>query len=203
VQLLPLDQVYLAEDLELSRRPQPELPRPEEVRPKEADEIGVAAELEPSLSEKEPFHDLEQEINDLIAARAYEIYESRGAAHGDDFADWYQAATEILQQVPAEITESETEFTIQAEVPGFTENDLEVRVVPGSVCITGQKQAGPERWRASSERQPYRIFQVLDLPSEIDPFCVEALVSCGSLEIKLPKIGFRKVVPVRAKAASA
>jgi len=203
VQLLPLDQIYLAEDLELSRRPQPELPQPQNVRPKKADDIGAASELEPNLSEEEPFHDLEQEINDLIAARAYEIYEFRGAAHGDDFADWYQAATEILQQVPAEVTESETQFTVHAEVPGFTENDLEVRVVPSSVCITGKIQAGPERWRASSERRPYRIFQVLDLPSEIDPSCVEALVSHGSLEIKLPKMGFRKVVPVRAKAASA
>lgn len=203
VQLLPLDQIYLAEDLELSRRPQPELPQPENIRPKKVDENGAAAELEPSLSEEEPFHDLEQEINDLIAGRAFEIYETRGAAHGDDHGDWYQAATEILQQVPVEITESETQFTVCADVSGFTENDLEVRVVPGSVCITGKKKGGSELWGAFSERRPYRIFQVLDLPSEIDPSCVEALVSRGSLEIKLLKVGFRKVVPVRAKAASA
>jgi HSP20 family protein len=203
VQLLPLEQIYVAEDLELSRRPQPELPKPEDVSPNEGDEFAPAAELEPSISEEEPFHDLEEEINNLIAGRAFEIYESRGAVHGDDFADWYQAATEILQQVPVEITESETRFTVQAEVPGFTENDLEVRVVPRSVCITGKKQEGPERWQAFSERRPYRIFQVLDLPSEIDPSGVEAFVSHGSLEIKLAKVGFRKVVPVRAKAASA
>src|SRR5579863_6903036 len=206
VRLLPLEQIYLAEDLEFSRRPQPEhagQTRAEEPSPKVAEEFAAAPELEPSLSEEEPFHDLEEEINNLIAARAYEIYESRGAAHGDDFADWYQAATEILQEVPMEITESETQFTVYAEVPGFTESDLEVRVVPRSVCITGKKPAWWEENPVNFERRPYRIFQVLDLPSEIDPSGVEALVSRGMLEIKLPKVGFRKVVPVRAKAASA
>jgi HSP20 family protein len=203
VQLLPLEQIYLPEDLEPSCRPQPAQPQPADVSPKEAEEFALAAELEPSLSEGEPFLDLEEEINNLIAGRAYELYESRGSAHGDDAGDWYQAATEILLDVPVEISESETQFTIRAEVPGFTEKDLEVRVVPRSVCITGNNQGGSERRAGFYEPRPNRIFQVLDLPSEIDPSSVEALVSCGSLEIKLGKVGFRKVVPVRAKAASA
>jgi HSP20 family protein len=203
VQLLPLEQIYLAEDLESSCRPQATQRPPEDVSPKDVEEFAHAAELEPSLSDDDPFLDLEQEINNLIADRAYEIYERRGSAHGDDAGDWYQAATEILQDVPVEITESETQFTIHAEVPGFTEDDLEVCVVPRSVCITGKKQEESEQWPTSSERKPNRIFQVLDLPSEIDPSSVEAYVSRGSLEIKLGKAGFRKVVPVRAKAASA
>jgi HSP20 family molecular chaperone IbpA len=203
VQLLPLEQIYLPEDLEPSCRPQPAQPQPEDVSPKEAEEFAPAAELEPSLSEGEPFLDLEEEINNLIAGRAYELYESRGSAHGDDARDWYQAATEILLDVPVEISESETQFTIRAGVPGFTEKDLEVRVVPRFVCITGKNQVGPERRAGFYEPRPNRIFQVLDLPSEIDPSSVEALVSRGSLEIKLGKVGFRKVVPVRAKAASA
>jgi HSP20 family protein len=203
VQLLPLEQIYLPEYLEPSCRPQPAQPQPEEVRSKGAGEFAPAAELEPSLSEGEPFLDLEQEINDLIAGRAYELYKCRGSAHGDDAGDWYQASTEILVDVPVEITESETQFTIRAGVPGFTENDLEVRVVPCSVCITGKKLEGSQREPGSSEWRSNRIFQVLDLPSEIDPSSVEAYVSRGSLEIKLRKVGFRKVVPVRAKAASA
>jgi HSP20 family protein len=203
VQLLPLEQIYVPEDLEHSCRPQPVQSDQADVSPKEADQFAPAAELEPGLSEGEPFLDLEEEINNLIAGRAYELYECRGSAHGDDARDWYQAATEILLDIPLEFTESETQFTIYAEVPGFTENDLEVRVVPRSVCITGKKLGGSERGPGSSERQPNRIFQVLELPSEIEPSSVEAYVSRGSLEIKLGKVGFRKVVPVRARAASA
>jgi HSP20 family molecular chaperone IbpA len=203
VQLLPLEQIYLPEDLELSCRPQPAQSEPEDENPKETNQFAPAGELELGLSDGEPFLDLEQEINDLIAGRAYELYKCRGSAHGDDAGDWYQASTEILVDVPVEITESETQFTIRAGVPGFTENDLEVRVVPCSVCITGKKLEGSQREPGSSEWRPNRIFQVLDLPSEIDPSSVEAYVSRGSLEIKLGKVGFRKVVPVRAKAASA
>jgi HSP20 family molecular chaperone IbpA len=203
VQLLPLEQIYLPEDLEPSCRPQPTQSDPENESPKETDQFAPADELEPGLSEDEPFLDLEQVINGVIAGRAYELYERRGSAHGNDAGDWYQAATEILLDVPVEITESETQFTIRAEVPEFTEEDLEIRVVPRSLCITGKKLVGSERSPDPSERRPYRIFQVLELPSEIDPSSAEAFVSRGSLEIKLGKVGFRKVVPVRAKAASA
>lgn len=206
VQLLPLDQIYLPEDLEPSLRQQPIESRPDDVSPNRVEEFAPAAELEPSLSNGEPFLDLQREINNLIAGRAYEIYERRGAARGDDAGDWFQATTEILLIVPVEIAESETQFTIRAEVPEFTENDLEVRVVPRAVCITGKKQEGSDQSGGDlgpSVRRPHRIFQVLDLPSEIDPSSVEAFVSGGSLEITLLKVGFRIVVPVRGKAASA
>jgi hypothetical protein len=46
VQLLPLEQIYLPEDLEPSCRPQPAQPQPEDVSPKEAEEFAPAAELE-------------------------------------------------------------------------------------------------------------------------------------------------------------
>jgi len=65
-----------------------------------------------------------QEINDLIARRAYELFESRGFAHGHDLEDWLRAESEILLNVPVDITETETEVTIRAEVPGFSEKDL-------------------------------------------------------------------------------
>ena len=35
---------------------------------------------------------------DQIASRAYEIYLSRGAAHGGDFDDWLQAEREIARR---------------------------------------------------------------------------------------------------------
>ena len=32
---------------------------------------------------------------DAIAQRAYELYEQRGAAHGEDWNDWFQAEREL------------------------------------------------------------------------------------------------------------
>ena len=34
---------------------------------------------------------------EAIARRAYEIYESRGAEHGADLDDWFQAERELLR----------------------------------------------------------------------------------------------------------
>jgi len=159
-----------------------------------------------NLSAGDPFFDLAQEINNLIARRAYELYEWRGFAHGHDAEDWLHALSEILLHVPADVTETETQLNIRADVPGFTEKDLEVRVAPRSMCITGKRQQVSEQTEERSvysERRSNRIFRVLDLPCEIDPDRVDATVSDGILEVKLLKVGLGKKVQVRAKAASA
>ena len=45
------------------------------------------------LAERLP---VEREVQEAISLRAYEIYQSRGGAHGGDLNDWLQAETEIL-----------------------------------------------------------------------------------------------------------
>src|SRR5437660_10447033 len=79
-----------------------------------------------------------QEINDLIARRAYELFEARGFAHGHDLEDWLHAEAELVLNVPVDITETETEVTIHAEVPGFSEKDLGVQAAPRCLGITGK-----------------------------------------------------------------
>jgi len=112
----------------------------------------------------DPFFERAQEINELIARRAYELFESRGCAHGHDREDWLTTLSEILGNVQLDITETETGLTIRADVPGFSEQDLEIQ----SVCITGKRQKVAEQKEGEtvySERRSNQIFRVLDLPS--------------------------------------
>ena len=105
-----------------------------------------------------------------------------------------------------DVTETESELTLRADVPGFGEKDLEVRVAPRSLCITGKRHGSSDEKEGKtvySERHPTQIFRVLDLPSEIDPDRVNATVSDGVLAITLSKVGMGKKVPVLAKAAAA
>lgn len=37
----------------------------------------------------------EEHIFELICRRAYELYEQRGSAHGNDLQDWLQAEAEV------------------------------------------------------------------------------------------------------------
>lgn len=152
------------------------------------------------------FYELSQRFRDLISRRAYELFELRGSADGYDREDWLQAETEILQSVPVEVTESESAVTVSAEVPGFTEKDLEVRVAPRAVCISGARQeVSREKDESGSpvEQRSSQIFRALELPCEIDPSRVGAIVSNGILELSLLKVGVGKKIPVSGKAASA
>jgi HSP20 family protein len=159
-----------------------------------------------TLSSGDAFFELSQEFNDLITRRAYELYTLRGSVDGHDLEDWLQASSEILMNIPVDIAETETGLTIRADVPGFNENELEVRVTPRSLCITGQRQqtwAQKEEKAVQVERRSNQIFRTLDLPSEIDPDRVDATVGNGILEIKLLKVGLGRKVPVLGKAAFA
>ena len=152
-----------------------------------------------------PF-ELAQEINDLIASRAYELFESSGFTHGHAREDWLRAESEILLRVPVDVTETETELTVRADVPGFGDKDLEVRIGPRSLCILGRRQGTSDQKEGKtvySERRSKQIFRMLDLASEIDPDGVHATVSDGLLEIKVSKAGLGEKVGVAVRAATA
>ena len=157
-----------------------------------------------SLFAGEPFTEPALEINDLIARRAYELFESGGFTHGHAHEDWLRAESEILLQAPVDVTETETGFTIRADVPGFREKDLGVRAASRSLCITGKWQESSGQKEGTtiySERRSAHIFRVVGLPSEIDPDTLNATVSDGLLEIKVWKVGLSKKV-LLAKAAT-
>ena len=158
------------------------------------------------IIEGDAFFELAQEISDLITQRAYELFVASGSVHGQDQENWLQAQSEVLLRVPIEVSEAENELTIRADVPGFTENDLEVRVTPRTLCISGTRPKpaleGEERL-IYSERKSDRIFRLLSLASEIDTDKVNATAANGVLQIKVQKIGLGKKVPVMAKAVGA
>jgi len=154
----------------------------------------------------DPFFELASEIENQIARRAYELFESRGSAHGCDHDDWLRAQSEIVVNVPIDVSETEAELIVRADVPGLNENDVEVRVAPRALCIVGKRKMGPTREGEKSlysERTSNQIFRALDLPSEIDPERTVATLGDGVLEIKLLKVGAGKRITVRARAATA
>jgi type II secretory pathway predicted ATPase ExeA/HSP20 family molecular chaperone IbpA len=133
--------------------------------------------------------ELAQQINERIARRAYELFESSGFRHGHDREDRLRAESEILVHVPVDITETESELIIRAEVPRFDGKDLQVRVAPRSLCIIGQRRESTERQEGRvvySERSAPQILRLLELPSEINPDKVTAKVSGSLLVIKSP-----------------
>jgi len=144
------------------------------------------------------------DIQNRIARRAYELFASSGFTDGHDLEDWLFAESEVLGKMPIELTDNEKELTITASMPGFTEKDVEIRVEPRRVFITGRREEKSEDKKEGetfySERSN-EVFRAIDLPADVDPDKVKATLSKGELEITLPKKEIGKKVLVETKAA--
>ena len=101
--------------------------------------------------------------------------------------------------VPVEIAETEKELLVTAEVPGFTEKDLEVRVEPTRLFITGKAYETKEEKAKKTlytERTYNQIFRYVDLPIQVNADHGTATVKDGVLKITLYKAQPPKLIPV-------
>lgn len=127
---------------------------------------------------------------DLIARRAFEIFESRGGSPGHEMEDWIRAEAELLHPLPLNVSESSDAYIVRAEVPGFSGKDIEISVEPCCLSITGKREIIKEEVNAKvicSECCADHIFRALDLPSDIDTSRVGTTLKDGILTVELPK----------------
>ena len=68
------------------------------------------------------------------------MFDSRGRQDGHDLQDWFQAEFEFLNPVPVEISEADDELVVRADIPGFRDKDIEVRVEPRRLIIGGKRE---------------------------------------------------------------
>jgi HSP20 family protein len=108
-------------------------------------------------------------------------------------------APEPMLYVPVEIAETEKELLVTAEVPGFTEKDLEVRVEPNRLFITGKiYESKEEKGKKTlyTERNFNQIFRHVDLPIAVNADKGTATVKDGVLKITLYKAQAPKLIPL-------
>jgi HSP20 family protein len=87
-----------------------------------------------------------------------------------------------------EISESDKEIRVAAEVPGLDENDIEVLLEDGVLTLRGEKKSETEdKERQFSERNYGRFERRLALGREIEEAKVAAAFKNGVLEVTLPK----------------
>ena len=149
-------------------------------------------------------YDYMNELSNKIAQRAFSFFEDEGWIHGRDLDHWLKAESEFLNPVSVELSQSDTELAIRAEVPGFSEKDLEIGVEPERLFIKGKAEKKSEEKKKRtiySEVFSNEIFRSISLPSEIDPEKVTAVLKNGVLDITMAKAVPAKKVAVTAKAA--
>ena len=104
-----------------------------------------------------------------------------------------------------EVSETEKEIRISAELPGLEEKDVEVLLGEGVLTLRGEKKGQTEdQERHFSERYYGRFERRIALPSEVEPDKVEASFRNGVLTVTLPKSAKAQEnvrrIPVNAKA---
>ena len=136
---------------------------------------------------------------DAISRRAFEIFESNGRLDGHDVEDWFKAEKELFHPVHFEMTEADDSISVKAEVPGFTEKELQVTMEPNRLTISGKRESGKEEKKGKttySETCSNEIFRVVELPTEVDTEKVTATLRDGMLQLTMPKAKAR-TVPVK------
>jgi len=96
------------------------------------------------------------------------------------------------------VTEEDKEVIVRAELPGFEENELDVRLDGNVLTVRAEKQQG-------DGRQSYRsYYESVTLPPGIDADKAQASYRNGVLELHIPRAeGARpKRIPVQARQSA-
>jgi HSP20 family protein len=142
-------------------------------------------------------------IRESVARRAYEIFENDGL-FGRDLENWLAAEAELLQPLQVNISESGDALVAQAQVPGFSPEDLEVSLEPGRLTITGKKESRSEQNKEKDGYQEYsskELFQSVDLPEEVDASKSTATLKNGTLILQMPKASETSRARVQVRGA--
>lgn len=170
--------------------------------------VAVQTAKEPVALKPFTFEGIAEHVNQVfgtISRRAYELFEGNGRADGHDLENWFRAEGELLHPVHVRMTESVTGLEIKAEVPGFSEKELEVSVEPTRVVITGNRESTKEQKKDKTvytEACSGQIMRVIALPAEVNADKTTAILKNGVLELTLPKLAKAETIKIQSKASA-
>ncbi len=124
----------------------------------------------------------------------------------EEFARGWPASDARSQLTPSmDVTETEKEFEITAELPGLEEKDVQVNVADNVLTIKGEKKAAKEEKDKNYhvyERSYGSFSRTLELPPGVNVDAIKANLSNGVLKVTVPKPAPAQVKKVDVKAAA-
>jgi HSP20 family molecular chaperone IbpA len=145
------------------------------------------------------------EIQSVIARRAYELFEGHGSVNGHDIDDWIEAKVEVVREYRHDLKKSAEAIVFKAELPcSFTTDQLNVSVEPRRLMLSGETELDVIRGGdtpAHMEKRTQRIFGVEELPVDVDPSRATATLKGDALEIVMPRVTADSKSSGKSKAA--
>jgi len=103
-----------------------------------------------------------------------------------------------------DVTETEKEYEVTAELPGMEEKDVDITLSDGVLTIRGEKKSDHEEKGKDYhmvERSYGSFARSLQLPASVDPSAIKASLDKGVLKVSVPKkMADVKKIPVKAAA---
>ena len=148
--------------------------------------------------QENPFLPLQREVD-----RVFEDFTRGFPSFPTSPAFQTRGAVDLLPSM--DVTETDKEIEITAELPGLQEKDVQVNVADNVLTIKGEKKSEKEE-----KDKNYRMFErsygafsrTLDLPAGINPDTIKASLSNGVLKVTVPKPAAAQVKKVEVKAAA-
>lgn len=100
----------------------------------------------------------------------------------------YQRQHSAAYRLPITIWDDDQRVHVQADMPGFARESIDVRLKDGQLCITGERPVPQDN---SDYRHNERMFgtcsRMVGLPETIDPSAIEGEFKDGVLTITIAK----------------
>jgi HSP20 family protein len=106
----------------------------------------------------------------------------------DGLFDW-APAPEVLRPA-VDVTEEENRYVLRADLPGFEEKDIDVRVLDGVLILSGKREPSTEEKQGTvtqAERRHGSFCRKFGLDSAVDETNIDASYKSGVLTVALPK----------------
>lgn len=145
-----------------------------------------------------------EEFFDLIARRPFELLKERPLLFGRELEHLWKTEPEMLRPMFLKLYETEENLVVRAEVPGYTEKELNITCEPWRIVITGKREIKEEGKIEKKEETPTyiekgHIYKTVKFPVEVRPDAVRATLKNGILEVMLPKAELVKKVKIDVK----
>ncbi len=125
---------------------------------------------------------IQKEVNDLI----------HGFLSGQEHGGVPAKGDVMLWGPVVDVSETEVEFIVRAELPGISQEDVKVVADPNTLTIKGDKKLVRDEKEKTYHRmeRSYGTFErTFSLSNRVDSTKATASFKDGVLEIKLPKAG--------------
>ena len=144
---------------------------------------------EVAVQKTESFWDELQQMEDRVMRRAYDIFQGKGSAFGNDLDDWLAAERELVWKPAIELKEKDNQFDVQVDVAGVDPKDIKVEVTPNDLLIKGETKTEKKDEKGdvhTSEFKSGSLFRSVHFPKRVDTNKVKAEIKNGLLTVVAP-----------------